>query len=105
VNRVTIQYFDECAHWKLADGRVQQVLRDLSRTDVKVEHQRIESPEQAARTGFHGSPTILVDGRDPFATGAEPVGMICRIYLTNEGRQGAPTESQLRRVFARDLKT
>jgi len=54
VNRVTIQYFDECAHWKLADGRVQQVLRDLSRTDVKVEHQRIESPEQAARTGFHG---------------------------------------------------
>lgn len=26
------------------------------------------------RLGFHGSPTILVDGQDPFATGAESIG-------------------------------
>ena len=80
------------------------MLRDLSIPDVKVDHELIESPEHATRVGFHGSPTILVDGRDPFATGAEPHGMTCRVYVTDEGRQGAPTKSQLRTLFTRDNK-
>jgi len=80
------------------------VLRDLARSDVKVVQQLIESPEQAERVGFRGSPTILVDGRDPFATGGEAIGMTCRIYATDEGHQGAPTESQLLRLFARDIE-
>jgi hypothetical protein len=58
----------------------------------------------SSEVGFHGSPTISVDGRDPFATGAEPVGMMCRVYATQEGRQGALTESRLWRLFARDLQ-
>jgi len=62
---------------------------------VTLEYQRIDSPETAERIGFHGSPTILVDGRDPFASGAEPVGMTCRVFRTEEGAQGAPTEAQL----------
>jgi hypothetical protein len=102
--KVTIQYFDGCPHWRVADARLQRALRDLSRSDVIVEYELIESPEHAARVGFRGSPTILVGGRDPFATAAEQVGMMCRVYGTDEGRQGAPTESQLRRVFARDLE-
>jgi hypothetical protein len=97
--KVTIQYFEACPHWRIADARVRSVLRDLSRNDVHVEQELIESPDEAARVGFHGSPTILVDDRDPFATGAEPVGMYCRVYATDEGRQGAPTEAQLRTIF------
>ena len=96
---VTIQYFDGCPHWRIADARVRSVLRDLSRNDVNVEQELIESPDHATRVGFHGSPTILVDGRDPFATGAEPEGITCRVYPTDEGRQGAPTEAQLRTLF------
>ena len=103
--RVTIQYCEGCPNWKLADERVQSVLRGLSRGDVKVERQLIDSAETAERVGFHGSPTILVDGRDPFATGAEPVGMTCRVYPTDEGAQGAPTEAQLWSVLSRDLLT
>jgi hypothetical protein len=101
--RITIQYFDGCPHWKLADQRVQSVVRGLARDDVNVGYQLIDSPEAAARVGFHGSPTILVDGRDPFATGAEPVGMTCRVYRTEEGAQGAPTEDQLRKILVWDL--
>src|ERR1700716_111589 len=101
--KITIQYFEDCPHWRLADKRVQGVLRDLSRADVKLEYQLIDSPEAAERAGFRGSPTILIDGRDPFATGDEPVGMSCRVYTTDEGAQGAPTEGQLRRLLARDL--
>lgn len=98
--KITIQYFDGCPHWKLADHRVQEVLRSGGRGDVQLDYQLIDSPETAARVGFHGSPTILIDGRDPFITGAEPVGMTCRVYRTEQGAQGAPTVAQLQTVLA-----
>jgi len=97
--KVTLQYFDGCPHWKLADERLARVLRGLPRGRVTLEYQRIDSPETAEQIGFHGSPTVLVDGRDPFATGAEPVGMSCRVFRTEDGAQGAPTEAQLRSVL------
>jgi hypothetical protein len=103
--KITIQYFEGCPHWRLADDRVQGVLRTLGRGDVKLELQLIDSPQTAERVGFHGSPTILVDGRDPFATGAEPVGMTCRVYRTEDGPQGAPTVAELQRLLSRDLLT
>ena len=89
--KITIQYFDGCPHWKLADERVRHVLRDFSGDDVTVEYQFIDSPETADQVGFHGSPTILIDGRDPFITGIEQVGMSCRVFRTEDGIQGAPT--------------
>ena len=101
--KVTIQYFDGCPHWRLADERVRAVLLALRRSDVKVEHQLIDSPSTAERVGFRGSPTILIDGLDPFATGTEPVGMSCRVYRTEQGPQGAPTVARLEELLSRDL--
>jgi hypothetical protein len=98
--RITIQYFDGCPHWKLADERVRRALKDVSTHDVTIEYQLIDSPETADRLGFLGSPTILVDGRDPFANGTEQIGMSCRVFPTEEGVQGAPSEAQLRRLLA-----
>jgi hypothetical protein len=60
---------------------------------------------KAVLVGFRGSPTILIDGRDPFAMGGEPVGMTCRVYRTDSGAQGAPTEAQLLKLLSRDLHT
>jgi len=103
--KITVQYFEGCPHWKLADERVLHALRALGRDDAILEHQLIDSPQMAERVGFHGSPTILIDGRDPFATGSEPVGMTCRVYRTDSGAQGAPTEAELLKVLSRDLLT
>ena len=94
--RITIQYFEGCPHWKLADERVRTVLRAGRRHDVDVEYELIDSPEMAEQAGFHGSPTVLIDGRDPFMTGDEPVGLTCRVFRTERGRKGAPSEDQLR---------
>jgi hypothetical protein len=66
---------------------------------VTLEYQFIDSPETADQVGFHGSPTILIDGRDPFITGVELVGMSCRVFRTEDGIQGAPTEAELRKVL------
>jgi len=54
--KITIQYFDGCPHWKLADEHVLTVLRARGRKDVLVEHQLIDSPELAARVGFQVHP-------------------------------------------------
>src|SRR5256885_1385122 len=83
--KITIQYFDGCPHWKLADERVRHVLGDFSSDDVTLEYQFIDSPETADQLGFHGSPTILIDGLDPFITGVEQVGMTCRVFRTEDG--------------------
>jgi hypothetical protein len=99
---ITIQYFDGCPHWKLADQRVQTVLRRLDRRDVNVAHQLIDSPEAAEREQFRGSPTILVNGRDPFANLDQPFGLSCRVYQTEDGTQGAPSEAQLQRLLERE---
>jgi hypothetical protein len=57
---------------------------------VEGEHQLIESPEQATRIEVHGSPTIPVDDRDPFAAGAEQVGMMCRSTRPTSVVNGLP---------------
>ncbi|MBA3621244.1 MAG: thioredoxin family protein [Euzebyales bacterium] len=90
---VTLLYFEGCPNWKVADERVSALSDELG---LAVERRLIETPEEAEAVGFRGSPTILVDGRDPFATGDESAGLACRIYQTPEGPQGAPTAEQLR---------
>ena len=97
--KVTIQYFDGCPHWEVADERLRKVLSAGTGAAVEVEYQLINSPEDAERIGFHGSPTILVDGRDPFVMGDEPVGLMCRVFRTEAGREGSPSEDQLRAVL------
>ena len=97
---ITIQYFEGCPHWRLADERIRKVLKTMQRNDFNVDYQLIDSPETAERVGFHGSPTILIDGSDPFVTGHELVGMTCRVYHTERGSEGAPSEAQLRAAIS-----
>lgn len=94
---ITLQYFDGCPNWEVLDGRIAQVLD--GRSDVRVVHQRVETTEDAERLGFHGSPTVLVDGFDPFADKHAAVGLACRVYRTPDGLAGSPTVDQLRAVI------
>ncbi|MFO7960074.1 MAG: hypothetical protein R6U94_03900 [Nitriliruptoraceae bacterium] len=93
---VTLQYFDGCPNWKLADQRLRALQDEL---DLAIAYQRVETPAEAERVGFRGSPTLLIDGADPFADDDEPVGLTCRVYDTPDGREGAPTSDQLRQAL------
>ena len=61
-----------------------------------VTRRRVETLEEAERVGFHGSPSILVDGVDLFAEPGAGVGLSCWVYRTPDGLSGAPTVEQLR---------
>ena len=95
---ITLQYFDGCPNWEVLDHRLAQVIE--GRADVRVAHQRVETAEDAARLGFHGSPTVLVDGVDPFADEHAPVGLSCRVFRTTAGLAGSPTVDQLREAIS-----
>ena len=97
--RITIQFFDGCPHWELAEQRLRHAIKDLGREDIEVSFQHIVSHEDAQRLGFHGSPTLLFNGRDVFAKRDLPVAFGCRIYETEAGAQGAPSVAQLRHVL------
>ena len=97
--RVALLYFDGCPNWRMTDDRLREALARTGREDVIVEHRKIATPEQAEAIRFRGSPTVLVDGRDPFLERDTPVGLSCRIYRTEEGLAGAPTVDQLMAVL------
>ena len=64
-----------------------------------MERRLVETPEEAEASRFRGSPTILVDGEDPFASGDMAFGLACRLYRTPDGPAGSPTTEQLEAVL------
>ena len=95
---VTLLFFDDCPNWRVADDRLRTLAREF--TGVTVTHHRVETADEAERVGFRGSPTILIDGVDPFATDSDPVGgLSCRVFATPDGTAGSPTLEQLRQAF------
>lgn len=61
----------------------------------------IATPEQARQRGFVGSPTILLNGADPFAQPDAVVALACRLYSTPDGVRGIPTLPELRQALER----
>ena len=93
--KVELLYLDGCSNWRLTEERLITALRLANRSHVTVVRRRVDTDEQAAALGFVGSPTVLIDGRDPFVTGGESVGLACRLFRTAAGFEGAPTIEQL----------
>lgn len=96
--QVTLLYFEGCPNWQTTYRQLETLADELG---FELERRQVTTPEDADRLTFRGSPTVLVDGDDPFATGNEPVGLACRVYVTDAGLAGAPTEQQLREALTR----
>ena len=91
---VELLWFTGCPNWQEAGARLRQAMT-LSGVDGEVVLVDVAAPEAAERLGFRGSPTVLIDGDDPFANDADPVGLSCRLFRTPDGLRGAPTVDQL----------
>jgi hypothetical protein len=92
----------DCPNAPVLKGRLAAVLG--GRADVPVSHQMISDESEAARWGMHGSPTLLIDGADPFAEPGQPPSMSCRLYRNDDGQtSGAPSAVQLQQVITSTL--
>lgn len=66
-----------------------------TRTAGVVTERVIASLADAAAAGMNGSPTVLVDGRDPFTEGPVEPSLSCRLYRSSGGVEGAPAVGAL----------
>lgn len=96
-NRITLQYFDGCPNWQTTDRILSALAAEGWR--MTVEHEVIDTYEMAEERGFSGSPTVLINGVDPFADEDARPALACRIYQTETGPAGSPSARQLRRTM------
>lgn len=85
----------DCPNQQLAEERLRQALDDADLSATGFTTRVVADQAEAERSGFTGSPTILIDGRDPFAEPGATPSLSCRIYRTPHGLAGAPGLDQL----------
>ena len=98
---VEVLYFDGCPGYAELLPRLRKLLASEG-IDVEVELRRLESPEDAEREHFLGSPTVRIDGEDvdPGAGKRRDFGLECRLYRTDAGLQRTPPEAWIRAALA-----
>jgi hypothetical protein len=95
---LTVLAVPGCPNVKLLEQRLARVLDQ--RRGITVSQHVVGDEDQAVRRGMRGSPTILVDGIDPFAGPDQPASVSCRLYRGGDGRvDGAPSVRQIRRAI------
>ena len=94
---VTLLYVDGCPNWAETDAHLRMLADEFP--DMVIIRVVVTSPEDAERLRFRGSPSVLIDGIDPFSDSDAPVGLSCRVYSTPHGLVGSPTLGQLREAL------
>jgi hypothetical protein len=68
---------------------------------VVVGRREVADEREAAEAGMHGSPTLLIDGVDPFAQPGQVPSLSCRLYPDAAGHlAAAPPVEALRQALA-----
>lgn len=94
--QIDILHVADCPNLSIARARVREALRQAGVT-AAVREVEVTTPQQAREVGMQGSPTILVQGRDPFdGVGAS---LSCRLFRNGGIVDGAPTVAALLEAF------
>jgi hypothetical protein len=95
---LTLLAVPDCPNITMLEQRLAVAL--AGHRDVVVRRREVASEQDAAQAGMHGSPTLLVDGVDPFAEVGQVPSLSCRLYRDVTARtDGAPSVEALRRVL------
>jgi ABC-2 type transport system permease protein len=97
--RIELLYFGGCPTYRNAEEDVRRVLAERS-VEAELELVEVNSDEEARRLGFPGSPTLRIDGRDPFPVPERGEwNLTCRVYATPDGMKGTPTAAMIREAL------
>ncbi len=100
---IQVLHIDECPNWEEAGVHLRSALDAVGQTDASIDYILLTTPEEAARHAFAGSPTILINGEDPFPNGGTTTDLACRVYNTGTRLAGAPTTEQLTQALRERL--
>jgi len=94
--RIELLYFDSCQNHHDAEELLMQVLKEEG-LQLTVQRVAVETPEEAARERFPGSPTIRVNGKDIDPKGDDgQFTLRCRVYWHEDGLRGVPDKEMIR---------
>ncbi|WP_406118003.1 DsbA family protein [Streptomyces sp. NBC_00989] len=96
---IEILVVPDCPNQQLTEKRLRQALDDAGLKEATFTTRVVADQAEAEQSGFTGSPTIVIDGRDPFAEPGTTPSLSCRIYRTPGGLAGAPDVAQLRKAL------
>jgi hypothetical protein len=95
---LTLLTVPDCRNAAAFEERLAAALAD--RPDVIVRRREIVGEREAAEARMYGSPTLLINGVDPFAALDQGPGLACRLYRDAAGRHaGVPSVEALRRAL------
>lgn len=89
--RIELLYFEGCPGFSTTLKAIERVAAEA---ELEAEVVPIDVGD-GSHPGFSGSPTVLVDGEDPFPA-AHVDTPSCRLYETPEGPRNSPTDAMLR---------
>jgi hypothetical protein len=95
---LTVLAVPDCPNVPVLQQRLADVLADWP--GVAIRWRVITNVAEAARWRMHGSPTLLVNGHDPFAQAGSCPALACRMYRAADGSlDGAPSVLALRQAL------
>ena len=96
---LTLLTVPDCPHAAVFEQRLAAALAD--HPGAVVRRREVADEQEAATAGMRGSPTLLIDGTDPFAGPDAAPSLSCRLYRDEAGRPGgAPSVQALRQALA-----
>ena len=96
---LTVLAVPDCPNVRLLERHLARALE--GHQNVTVSRHEVADQDQASRWGMNGSPTLLVDGIDPFAGPGQQASLSCRLFRDGHGHSGgAPSVRQLRKAIS-----
>ena len=84
--KVELVYDSDCPNVEATRRRLERALQGAGLPEIKWREWDRAFPESPAYVRAHGSPTILVNGRDVASSPSANQGDCCRIYAEEGGR-------------------
>jgi len=95
---LTLLTVPDCPNAAAFEDRLAAALAD--HPGITVNRRQIADESAAAQAGMHGSPTLLINGTDPFAPAGQATSLSCRIYRDDAGNTGpSPSVEALRHAI------
>jgi hypothetical protein len=92
---VELRFVQGCPNLTVIRQLLVIALEAVGRSDTQVRLRLVRTSAEAEALDFVGSPTVLINGSDPFPRDEAAVGLSCRLYRRDGGLSGSPSVEQL----------
>ncbi len=96
---IDLLYFDGCPSWQSALENLKIAIAE-EKLNAKIRLVKIDSPEQAVKRRFLGSPSIHIGKTDLWPGEREEFFLGRRVYQTPDGLKGWPTVKMIQQKIS-----